>query len=105
MNKCRAQNYPEEIRSNNKKDLAYEIKVAVLSLQIVKVGYLTYIEILERPQPNNESKNLLIYVQTSCINLTKELNYVRLLNSSVDGVSCESDLVKGRPRKYIKGTT
>ena len=105
MNKYQAQNYPEDIRSNNKKDLAYEIKVAFILLQRVKVEYSTYIELLETPQPKNERKNLLIYLQIACIHVTKELNYVRFLNSVVDGVSCGYDLVRGRPRKYIKGTT
>jgi hypothetical protein len=88
---------PENIDPNGLRDLifdktiqlALEVKVAVLSFQIVPNGVTQYFVLVGHLQGKNESSN---FNETVMKTLDKEsgAGRARLLGASIDGVSCNN---------------
>ena len=67
MTKEHLQDTLDEMRSTKmKQHLAYEVKIAVITLQRVKAGLSPYIVIAGRPQTNNERNDFGEDVLNSC---------------------------------------
>ena len=70
----------------NGADLAFKIKIIVLTLQHVRESMSPYIIIAGSPQTNNESKNFINVFQDACTDACESLEDMRFLNSTVNGL-------------------
>ena len=78
----------------NGAELAFEIKIIVLTLQLFREGMLTYIIICGRPQTNNKSNNFIKVVKDACTNSCESMEDMRFFNIAVDGVPCEYVMIQ-----------
>ena len=86
MTKEHLQDTLDKMRSTKmKQHLAYEVKIAVITLQRVKARLSPYIFIAGRPQANNESNGFGEDFLNACKDMCVSINNMSLLNSAVDG--------------------
>ena len=78
----------------NGAELAFEIKIIVLTLQFVWEGIPPYIPIAGRLQKNNKSNSFINVAQDAFINACESLKDMMFLNSAVDGLPCESVMIQ-----------
>ena len=78
----------------NGAELAFEIKIIVLTLQFVWEGISPYILISGRLQTNNESNIFINVAQDPFINACESLKDMLFLNSAVDGLPCDSVMIQ-----------
>ena len=100
----KVENKPTDLKlEKNDAELAFEIKIIVLTLQRVQEGMPPYILIYGIPQTNNERNNFIKVSQDACTNSCESLEDMRFLKSSVDGVPCESIMIHKELLNYMSG--
>jgi hypothetical protein len=97
---------PEELKKlldPKGKQLASEVKVAVLTLQNCPKGMCPYITIAGRAQSKNENSKFNEDIHEACIEFARETEGVTYLSASNDGVSCDSKFVRTTTIAFLRG--
>ena len=74
-----------------------------MSLQCVRVGVFLYIAIEGHPQTNNKINIFDTDILHACEAACKYLKYMIFLNSTMDGVICESKWVQEEICRFLRG--
>ena len=93
----------QKLIESNKKDLASEVKVAVVTFQSVPPGTCPFLIIAGRPQKNNQTTDFNEMVLNARIQYTQENQQASFISAANDGVSCDSKFVRSTIIRFLKG--
>ena len=82
---------------------ADEVKVAVITIQVLPQGFSPYFTLVGRPQTINEINDLEEFVGKACMKAANSVGKSVLLNHSTNGVSCETEWNLTTIINYLEG--